>query len=62
MFCSKRGEIEMWTEVVMGCSKKSEDGLENRVFRKNLMGRVKDNQLCFWREQDVCDSEGSAKC
>ncbi|KAG7953060.1 hypothetical protein I3843_12G091600 [Carya illinoinensis] len=40
VFCSKRGEIEMWTEVVMGCSKKSEDGLENRVFRKNLMGRM----------------------
>ncbi|XP_040990304.1 BTB/POZ domain-containing protein At5g41330-like [Juglans microcarpa x Juglans regia] len=42
VFCSKGGEIELWTEVVMGCSKRSEDGLENRVFRKNLMGRVKD--------------------
>jgi len=33
----------MWTEVMMmGHSKKSEDGLEGRVFRKNSLGRVKD--------------------
>jgi hypothetical protein len=43
VFCSKGGDIEMWTEVMMmGHSKKSEDGLEGRVFRKNSLGRVKD--------------------
>lgn len=42
VFCSRGGDIELWSEVVMGSSKKSEDGLEDRVFRKNLMGRVKD--------------------
>ncbi|KAG2681106.1 hypothetical protein I3760_11G129600 [Carya illinoinensis] len=42
VFCSKGGNIELWTEVVMGSSKQSDVKLEDRVFRKNLMGRVKD--------------------
>ncbi|KAG9159330.1 hypothetical protein Leryth_017960 [Lithospermum erythrorhizon] len=42
IFCSKGGNIELWSEVMLGCSKKSRDGHEDRVFRKNLMGRAKD--------------------
>ncbi|XVF52926.1 hypothetical protein PTKIN_Ptkin05aG0057200 [Pterospermum kingtungense] len=44
VFCSKGGDIELWSEVVMGSAKSSErEGrLKERVFRKNLMGRVKD--------------------
>ncbi|KDP25416.1 hypothetical protein JCGZ_20572 [Jatropha curcas] len=38
VFCSKGGDLELWSEVAMNSSKKTED----RVFRKNLMGRVKD--------------------
>jgi hypothetical protein len=42
VFCSKGGDIELWSEVVMGSLRKREEGLPERVFRKNLMGRVKD--------------------
>ncbi|KAJ6714447.1 BTB/POZ DOMAIN-CONTAINING ADAPTER FOR CUL3-MEDIATED RHOA DEGRADATION PROTEIN FAMILY MEMBER [Salix viminalis] len=42
VFCSKGGDIELWSEVVMDSSKKRDEGLPERVFRKNLMGRVKD--------------------
>lgn len=43
VFCAKGGDIEFWSEIVMGSKKSSEGGLlEERVFRKNLMGRVKD--------------------
>ncbi|XP_062074369.1 BTB/POZ domain-containing protein At5g41330 [Humulus lupulus] len=43
VFCSKGGDIELWSEVAMSSKKRSEeDGLEERVFRKNLMGKVKD--------------------
>ncbi|KAE8683891.1 BTB/POZ domain-containing protein [Hibiscus syriacus] len=42
VFCSKGGDIEFWSEVVMGSEKTSEGQLKGRVFRKNLMGRVKD--------------------
>ncbi|KAJ7944940.1 BTB/POZ domain-containing protein [Quillaja saponaria] len=42
VFCSKGGDIELWSEVVMGSKKKSEDGLDDRVFRKNSMGRAED--------------------
>lgn len=42
VFCSKGGDLELWSEVLMGSSNKSKDGLDDRVFRKNLMGRVKD--------------------
>lgn len=42
VFCSKRGEIELWSEILTGSSSSRQDGLEGRVFRKNLMGRAKD--------------------
>uniref|UniRef100_A0A5B7B2I2 BTB domain-containing protein n=1 Tax=Davidia involucrata TaxID=16924 RepID=A0A5B7B2I2_DAVIN len=42
VFCSKGSDLELWSEVQIGSSKNSEDGLEDRVFRKNLMGRSKD--------------------
>lgn len=42
VFCSKGGDLELWSEIVISSSRKSEDGLEERVFRRNLMGRVKD--------------------
>lgn len=42
VFCSKGGDVELWSEVAMNSSKKSEDGLPDRVFRRNLMGRAKD--------------------
>ncbi|KAF6157716.1 hypothetical protein GIB67_037289 [Kingdonia uniflora] len=53
VFCSKGGELELWSEVLIGASRASEDELEERVFRKNLMGRTKDlnagriTHLCF---------------
>ncbi|KAG8476517.1 hypothetical protein CXB51_033451 [Gossypium anomalum] len=37
VFCSKGGYIELWSEVAAG----SEGRLKGRVFRKNVMGRVK---------------------
>ncbi|KAK9266781.1 hypothetical protein L1049_025361 [Liquidambar formosana] len=40
--CSKGGDLELWSEVLINSSRKSEDGLEDRVFRRNLMGIVKD--------------------
>ncbi|GAV76095.1 K_tetra domain-containing protein, partial [Cephalotus follicularis] len=42
LFCSKGGDIELWSEVVMSSQNCRQDGLEERVFRKNLMGRMKD--------------------
>ncbi|KAJ6347426.1 hypothetical protein OIU76_003994 [Salix suchowensis] len=42
VFCSKGCDIELWSEVVLSSSRKREEGLPERVFRKNLMGRVKD--------------------
>lgn len=43
VFCGKGGEIELWSEILMGSRKSREGGsLEERVFRKNLMGRVTD--------------------
>ncbi|EXB37331.1 BTB/POZ domain-containing protein [Morus notabilis] len=42
VFCSKAGDIELWSEVAMGSVKNSEDELGERVFRKNLMGKMKD--------------------
>ncbi|KAJ8768544.1 hypothetical protein K2173_022651 [Erythroxylum novogranatense] len=43
LFCTKGSDIELWSEVMMGKQTKSEEGLRERVFRKNLMGRVKDD-------------------
>ncbi|KAI4315433.1 hypothetical protein L6164_028245 [Bauhinia variegata] len=42
VFCSKGGDMELWSEVIMGSRKNSEGRLEERTFKKNLMGRVKD--------------------
>ncbi|KAL7596869.1 BTB/POZ domain-containing protein At5g41330 [Lactuca sativa] len=39
VFCSKEGELEVWSEVFMGGSK---NGKNERVFRKNVLGRTKD--------------------
>lgn len=36
-FCSKGGNIELWSEVLIGSS------IKDRVFRKNSMGRAKDS-------------------
>ncbi|RWW05336.1 hypothetical protein GW17_00031394 [Ensete ventricosum] len=45
VFCSRGGDVEMWTEVVMGCWRRGEDGLESeRVMRRNLMGGTKDGE------------------
>ncbi|XP_065858318.1 BTB/POZ domain-containing protein At5g41330 [Euphorbia lathyris] len=40
VFCSKGGDVELWSEIAM--KGKGEDELGVRVFRGNLMGRVKD--------------------
>ncbi|GAA0149216.1 scaffold/adaptor protein [Lithospermum erythrorhizon] len=37
VFCSKGGDIELWSEVHLGKNK-----LQDRVFRDNLMGRAKE--------------------
>lgn len=44
VFCSRGGEVEMWTEVMMGSSTRSnEDGLNGeRIMRRNILGRTKD--------------------
>ncbi|KAG5041459.1 hypothetical protein AAZV13_05G177700 [Glycine max] len=36
VFCTKGGDMELWSEVVMG------SGNSGRIFKKNLMGRVRD--------------------
>ncbi|TKY60640.1 BTB/POZ domain-containing protein [Spatholobus suberectus] len=36
VFCTKGGDVELWSEVVMG------SGNAGRIFKKNLMGRVRD--------------------
>lgn len=46
VFCSKGGDVELWSEIIMG-------GSSNRIFKKNLMGRGQDiggakiNNLAF---------------
>lgn len=42
LFCSKGGDIELWSEVQASTLKNREGGLQDRDFRKNLMGRAKD--------------------
>lgn len=39
VFCSKGGNLELWSQVLVG----SRDGMEDRVFRKNSMGRANDS-------------------
>ncbi|XP_076945155.1 BTB/POZ domain-containing protein At5g41330-like [Bidens hawaiensis] len=38
VFCGKQGKLELWSEVLMG----SLNNVKDRIFRKNLLGRVKD--------------------
>jgi hypothetical protein len=35
VFCTKGGDVELWSEIIMGSS-------NNRIFKKNFMGRVQD--------------------
>ncbi|KAL6979568.1 hypothetical protein U1Q18_021229 [Sarracenia purpurea var. burkii] len=42
IFCSKGGDLELWSEVLLGFSRNERNDSEERVFRKNLMGGVKD--------------------
>ncbi|KAL1326541.1 hypothetical protein HN51_036651 [Arachis hypogaea] len=44
VFCTKGGDVELWSEVVMGNKKVGESvSVEGgRIFKKNLMGRVQD--------------------
>ncbi|KAK9067972.1 hypothetical protein SSX86_012083 [Deinandra increscens subsp. villosa] len=38
VFCGKQGNLELWSEVLMGSS----NNVKDRIFRKNALGRVKD--------------------
>ncbi|KAL2516750.1 BTB/POZ domain-containing protein [Abeliophyllum distichum] len=40
VFCCKGGNIELWSEVQIGSMQNQEGRLQERVFRKNLMGRA----------------------
>lgn len=43
VFCGRGGDVELWSEVLMSSYVTREDGLgEERVFRKNMVGRAKD--------------------
>ncbi|KAL6182216.1 hypothetical protein ACLB2K_043639 [Fragaria x ananassa] len=42
VYCSKGGDLELWSEVAVGSRKSSGGGSEARHFRKNVMGRMKD--------------------
>ncbi|KAI3468715.1 hypothetical protein Pfo_025378 [Paulownia fortunei] len=42
VFCSKGGNLELWSDVLIDCTEKREGVLQERVFRKNLMGRARD--------------------
>ncbi|KAF7113109.1 hypothetical protein RHSIM_RhsimUnG0159500 [Rhododendron simsii] len=42
VFCSEGGDLELWSEVLIDSLRKGEHGLEDRVFRKNSVGRAKD--------------------
>ncbi|KAJ1411799.1 WD40-repeat-containing domain superfamily [Sesbania bispinosa] len=39
VFCSKGGDVELWSEVIMGSATNNRKG---RILKKNLMGRTKD--------------------
>ncbi|KAF9614139.1 hypothetical protein IFM89_015458 [Coptis chinensis] len=43
VFCSKQGDVELWSEVLIGSTRDYEDELDERVFRKNVIGRMKDS-------------------
>nr|XP_004244616.1 BTB/POZ domain-containing protein At5g41330 [Solanum lycopersicum] len=42
VFCTKGGNVELWSEVLIDGSIKGKFGSEDRVFRKNYLGRAKD--------------------
>lgn len=42
VFCSKGGDLELWSEILIDSLGKGERGLEDRVVRKNYVGRAKD--------------------
>ncbi|XP_071693686.1 BTB/POZ domain-containing protein At5g41330-like [Rutidosis leptorrhynchoides] len=42
VFCSKEGELELWSEVLMGSSTTGQNLKEDRVFKKNVLGRSMD--------------------
>ncbi|XP_057533590.1 BTB/POZ domain-containing protein At5g41330 [Amaranthus tricolor] len=42
VFVSKGGDVELWSEVVLVSSNGGENVLNDRVFKRNLMGRAKD--------------------
>lgn len=39
VFCTKGGDVELWSEIIMDSSSNNSN---NRIFKKNLMGRVQD--------------------
>ncbi|KAI3727639.1 hypothetical protein L6452_16257 [Arctium lappa] len=42
VFCSKEGELELWSEVLMGSLTTGKNGKEERIFKQNVLGRSKD--------------------
>ncbi|KAL2902550.1 hypothetical protein RDABS01_027632 [Bienertia sinuspersici] len=42
VFVSKGGNLELWSEVLVNSSRSGENVVEDRVFKKTLMGRAKD--------------------
>ncbi|PSR91488.1 BTB/POZ domain-containing protein [Actinidia chinensis var. chinensis] len=42
VFCGKGGDLELWSEVLIGSSRNEKNGSDERVFKKKLMGRVTD--------------------
>ncbi|KAK9053133.1 hypothetical protein SSX86_029763 [Deinandra increscens subsp. villosa] len=42
VFCSKEGELDLWSEVLMGSSTTGQNGNGERIFKKNVLGRSKD--------------------
>jgi hypothetical protein len=42
VFCCRGANIELWSEVMMGSKGSSPDVVQDRVFRKNFLGKAKD--------------------
>lgn len=42
MFVSKGGNLELWLEVLVSLLSSGEDLLNGRVWKNNLMGKIKD--------------------